>query len=717
MMSFNLKPRMNRARLFQVLAATSAMATISSGGQSFAQSAGSTIELDTVIVDGASYETEGTNSYATDLISVGEKEARPPREIPQSTTVLTRQRIEDGDYTSLDTALRETPGIVVLNNDDGRSSIFSRGFEFDSLYFDGLPAPLSSVYGTQPDLAIVDHIEILRGPSGLFGGTGEPAGTINMALKKAPEVWRGYIEGQYGTWDTKRTELDVGGPLNEAGTIRGRIVGAYQDGDNMVDVVDNENAVAYGTVSIDVTEKTTATFTISHLERDITPFNGLPTYADGSLIDLDRSTYTGADWNQFDNEVTDYLAEVEHRFEDGGHARVAMRYSDRHADFLYGWAGSAADQDGNVNGIRWIGRDFDEQSLALDAFVSKPFTLFGQEHNVLFGADYRKIDTTLLSASGLVAGTRNLYDWDASSTPEPTVNYTGQTDSDQHQTGLYGQLRVKPIERVTLIGGGRVSWYDSSTENLLTGATQDEIQIDGHFTPYLGAVVDLSDQISAYASYTEIFQPQTYFDANGDLLDPRQGDQYEVGFKGEFFGGALNGTVAYFHLTDENRAQQDTNGDYVALGEVEARGVEMEIAGELLANWQLQAGYTYTETEYLNGSGAGSVFSPYTPEHQVQIWTDYTFREADAWWDGLSIGGGIKIYSDFSAVSGSTTIEAPGYEVVDLQLGYAFNENFSAKLRINNLFDEKYYARVGSTSVFNFYGEERNAMLTLKAKF
>ncbi|MBO0903736.1 TonB-dependent siderophore receptor [Jiella sonneratiae] len=715
-MSFNPPLRTIRARLFRTFAATSALTALSAG-HAFAQTAGSTIALDTVVVDGSSYETEGTDSYTTDLISVGEKEARPPREIPQSTTVVTRERIEDGGYTSLDTALRETPGIVVLNNDNGRSSIFSRGFEFDSLYFDGLPAPLSSVYGTQPDLAIVDHIEILRGPSGLFGGTGEPAGAINMALKKAPDAWHGYLEGQYGSWDTGRGELDVGGPLNEAGTIRGRIVGAYQDGDNMVDVVDNKSGVAYGTVSVDLTDQTTATFILSHLERDITPFNGLPTYADGSLIDLDRSTYTGADWNRFDNDVNDYIAEVEHKFDDGGHARVALRYSDRDADFLYGWAGSAADQDGNVNGIRWLARDFDEKSLALDAFVSKPFTLFGQEHNVLLGADYRRIDTTLLSASGLIAGTHNLYDWDASSIPEPTVNYTAQTDSEQHQTGIYGQLRIKPIDRVTLIGGGRVSWYDSSTENLLTGATQDEIEIEGHFTPYVGAVVDLTDQISAYASYTETFQPQTYCDVNGDLLDPRQGDQIEAGFKGEFYGGALNGTVAYFQLHDKNRAEQDTSGNYVALGEVEARGVELEIAGELLPDWQVQAGYTYTETEYVEGSSAGSVFSPYTPEHQLQLWTDYTFHSADAWWDGLSIGGGVKVYSDFSAVSGSTTIEAPGYEVVDLQLGYEFNENLSAKLRINNLFDEKYYARVGSTSVFNFYGEERNAMLTLKAKF
>ncbi|MCQ0986039.1 TonB-dependent siderophore receptor [Jiella marina] len=708
--------RKGRGTLARLLMTSSILAGMGAG-QSFAQDQGLVIDLDTVTVSGSSYVTEGSNSYTTDLISVGEKEARSPREIPQSTTVITRERIEDGQYSSLDEALRETPGIVVLNNDNGRSSIFSRGFEFDSLYFDGLPAPLSSVYGTQPDLAIVDHIEILRGPAGLFSATGEPAGAVNMALKKAPETWQGYLEAQYGSWETGRGELDVGGPLNEAGTIRGRIVGAYQDGENFVDVVENGAGVAYGTVAFDITEQTTATFSVSHLQRDITPFNGLPTYADGTLIDLDRSTFTGGDWNRFDNEVTDYIAEIQHEFVDGGHARVALRYSDRHADFLYGWAGSSADRSGDISSIAYLARDFEEKSLVLDAFVSKPFTLFGQEHNVLVGADYQNIDTTLLSTRGRIPGTYNLFDWDASAIPEPSVTYDEQTDSDQTKTGIYGQLRIKPMERLTLIGGGRVSWYDSSTENLLTGATQDEIDIEGHFTPYVGAIFDLTDEISAYASYTEIFQPQNQFDSNADLLDPREGRQYEGGLKGEFFGGTLNATLAYFNLRDDNRALQNTAGDFEALGEVEAQGVEFEVAGEILPEWQILAGYTYTKTEYLNGTDAGSVFSPYTPEHQVQIWTDYTFRDADAWWDGLSIGGGVKIYSDFSAVSRGTTINAPGYEVVDLRLGYEFNENLEANLLVNNVFDEKYYARVGSNSVFDFYGEPRNAMFSVKAKF
>lgn len=192
------------------------------------ETGGSTL-LREISVEGASYETEGTGSYTTDLISVGEKDVRPLREIPQSTTVLTRERLDDGGYTSLDTALRETPGIVVLNNDDGRSSIFSRGFEFDTLYFNGLPAPLSSIYGTQPDMAIVDHVEILRGPAGLFAGSGEPAGAINMRLKQAPDRFLARITGTVGSWENKRLEADIGTPLNAAGTIRGRFVGAVQD--------------------------------------------------------------------------------------------------------------------------------------------------------------------------------------------------------------------------------------------------------------------------------------------------------------------------------------------------------------------------------------------------------------------------------------------------------------------------------------------------------
>ena len=90
--------------------------------------------LEAITVEGASYETEGSNSYRSGLISVGEKAAMTPREVPQSTSVVTRKQIEDGGYTALETAVEIIPGLLVLSNDVGRSSLFSRGFEFDYLY-------------------------------------------------------------------------------------------------------------------------------------------------------------------------------------------------------------------------------------------------------------------------------------------------------------------------------------------------------------------------------------------------------------------------------------------------------------------------------------------------------------------------------------------------------------------------------------------------------
>ncbi|PIO97306.1 TonB-dependent siderophore receptor [Pleomorphomonas carboxyditropha] len=686
-------------------------------------------ELEPIVVEGATYETEGSGSYTSKLVSVGDKDTRPQREVPQSTTVVTRKRLDDGNFTSLDTVLRKTPGVVVLTNDDGRSSLYSRGFEYDYLYLNGLPTPVSSIYGTQPDMVTVDHIEILRGPAGLFGGASEPSGAINMRLKQASDQYKTQVNTIFDSWNGKRVEGDITGPLNESGSVRGRLIGALQSKDSWTDTVDNKVGVAYGTIAADVTDNTTATLTINHRSRDITPFNGLPTLSDGTLLDLDTSTYTGATWNKFENNVTDYIAEIEHRFDDGGHAKLSALYSHVDVDFLYAYAAGAVDSAGNVivrnssgtiveTDTRWLARDYTQDSVSLDAHVSKPFELFGLENNIIAGADFRTTDSTLYTATGTIAGSQNIYNWNEN-VAKPTVTYGNPTDTDLTQWGLYGQLRVKPIDPLTLIGGGRFSWYETSST---TGSTRSSSSEKGEFTPYAGIVYDLTDSISAYGSYTEVFQPQTQTDSSDNLLDPRTGQQFEVGLKAELLDG-VNASLALFDLTDENRAVTDPNDttSYLALGKAHLRGVEAELSGQLMPNWDVGLGYTYTDTEYKNTKrAAGSEF--YTPEHMLQLWTKYTFDGRGDWIDGLFVGGGLKVFSSFKNISrtaagGATTIEAPSYAVVDLQAGYKFSENVTATLTVNNVFDETYYERVGGTSVFNFYGEPRSVSFKLATTF
>lgn len=682
-------------------------------------------ESDVIVLDEvtlyATYETEGTDSYASDDISVGDKDARPLREVPQSTTVVTRERLEDGNFTSLDTALRKTPGVIVLSNDDGRSSLAARGFEYDSLYLNGLPTPLSSIYGTQADMATVDHIEILRGPSGLFSGTGEPAGAINMRLKQAQSERAFTLNAQAGSWNMGRVEADWTGALNESGTVRGRIVGAYGDKNSWVDGVDNKSKVLYGTIAADLTPDTTATFSINHRQRDITPFNGLPTYDDGSLLDISSDSYTGADWNTFDNEVTDYIAELEHRFADGGHFKLSALYSTVDVNFLYGYAASAAASDNTVSGMRWLYRDFDQNALSLDAHISKPFQLGGMENNVILGIDYRSDDSTTYSGTGLIAGTFDLDDWD-SSVARPDVSYSTKAEAEVEQTGVYAQWRIKPTATLTAIAGGRFSWYDATvTTTTLADDSQttDTVEVDSEFTPYVGIIQEVGANTSVYASYTEIFQPQTETNASGDVIDPRTGRQYEIGVKSELRPG-LYGSAAYFDLKDENRAISDVDntGYYLAQGEARVRGFELELSGSPLPGWELIGGYTYTDTDFENTTYAtGSEF--YSPQHMLQFWSKYRFQRAG--WEKWQVGGGVKVFSDFQNVTrrggSATAIEAPGYAVFDAMASYDVTDTVTATLTVNNLFDKEYYERVGGTTVFNFYGEPRSVNLKLQAKF
>lgn len=673
------------------------------------------VVLPEVLVQGSTYQTDTTDSYTTDLISVGDKDTRPLREVPQSTTVLTRERLNDGNYTSLDTALKETPGVVVLSNDEGRSSLYSRGFEFDSFYLNGLPTPLSSIYGTQPDMVMVDHVEILRGPSGLFGGSGEPSGAINMRLKQASDVPRVSVDAIYGSYGNKRIEGDLTGPLVESGALRGRLVGALSSKDGFVEDTFNKVGVIYGTLQADIAEDTTATLSVSHQERRIKPFNGLPTLSDGTLLNLDRSTFTGADWNYFDNRVTNYLAEVEHRFEDGGHAKLSALYSRADVDFLYAYAAGAANSAGVVtSGTRWLARDYQEDAFALDAHISRPFELFGLENNIIAGIDYRGSDNSLSSATGVISGAQSLYNWNTG-IARPRITLSAPSETETRQIGVYGQWRIKPTDQLTLIGGGRFTWFDSETGN-------SKVSANGEFTPYAGITYDLTNWLTAYGSFTEIFQPQSVTNAAGNILDPRTGKQYEVGLKAEVFENA-NATLAYFNLTDKNRAVSDPNNlsYYLANGEANIQGLELEVSGTILDRWEATAAYTFTDTEFKNTNrAAGSEF--YTPEHMVQLWTKYTFDDRTPALDGFFIGGGVKMFSSFKNVSrtaagGATSIEAPGYAVFDLQAGYKFNEHVTASLTVNNVFDKTYYERVGGTSVFNFYGEPRTVVLRVGTTF
>ncbi|WZB74362.1 TonB-dependent receptor plug domain-containing protein [Achromobacter insuavis] len=128
--------------------------------------------------------TEGSASYTAPSVTIGGKLPLSLREIPQSVSVITRQRIEDQNLASLEDAMAQTPGITIdLMGTAAVPQFYSRGFQIEYFQYDGVPMQTGGASWAQPDLFMFDHVE-LPGAAGLFNGAGQPGGVINLVRKR-----------------------------------------------------------------------------------------------------------------------------------------------------------------------------------------------------------------------------------------------------------------------------------------------------------------------------------------------------------------------------------------------------------------------------------------------------------------------------------------------------------------------------------------------------
>ena len=676
------------------------------------------VTLETLTVEGnALYDTvssEELTGYNTEAATVGTKTPAALKDIPQSITVLTNDYIEDRGFVHLDDAAKSTPGLRTLTNDSGRSSIYSRGFEYDDALIDGLTAPISSKFGSLPSLSAFDRIEIMRGPSGLFSSTSELGGIINLVRKRGTEDTQASIDVGAGSWGRYNLGADVSGSLNYDGSVRGRVVLSQTDSSSQVDESENTDQSIYSTVEIDLDNKTELSVGILHQTKDIAPNNGLPTYADGSLLDVNRSTFIGADWNDFNAESTDVFADLTRQFDNGGRGRIAARASERSVDYEYAYILSSAASNGDFNQISADQTEREETSFALDASYSQPFEIMGNVSEFVVGMDYKKSNSDLSDGYGSDnTTTHNIYTFDSSSIDISDFAFSAKdTDATESEQAIYGKLTFRPIANLAIITGARISNYEiSSNDDNASGSA---------FTPYAGLVYDLTDKQAFYASFSEVFKPQSDTDNNSNIIDPRLGQQYEIGIKGAYYNGLLNSRFTAFQLSNKNVAEGiDSSGNgradyYEASAEHRIRGFEAELSGQF-ESWDLIAGYSYMDTETLSGSDLST--ESLMPKHTFSSWAKYRLSSSGIL-ENVDVGAGISFLSDFSATGrDGVEVVAPSYTLVDTAISKQINDNLKVSLKINNLLDEKYYERVGGTTIFNFYGAGRNFMASANYTF
>ncbi|OEY97290.1 hypothetical protein BJI46_02275 [Acinetobacter qingfengensis] len=686
--------------------------------------------------------TENTQSFATQNATVFRGISRL-KDIPQPVTVITRDYMDTRGLLDLHAVMQNTPGVNVDYTDSERVNYYSRGHQIDVLQIDGLTMSQDGSLFIQPDTAVLDRIEILRGASGSLRGAGNPSAAVNMVRKRPTKDFQSNLEFSVGSWDRRRVSADVSTPLNSSGSVRARVIGVIDDKEFFQKARTEKKDVLYAVIEADLTNKTTATLSFQHTDIDATgAWGNLPSNFDGSSLNLARNTYLGTDWNQWNRYNQQTYFALEHHFDndwkinlDASHIKQRMK-QDNDYGFLQSYFTRSSSTNPylfTVTTSAYDGGKRDQDNINLSANGS--YSLFGRQHEALIGGEWRRIKEVGSKGYYNINKLTNvdIRTWDPSNSyPQPTyadiTSGTAYQAADSHTTqkAIYARTRVSITDPLNLLLGGRLNWWEYDR----LGSTNSDYKVSQEFTPFVGLTYDITPEVTAYTSYTSIFSPQQAYNSSGELLKPVRGKDYELGLKSSWLNDQLNASLSLFNIENEGKAIDDLSSSNpctpyytsgyckIADGLTKSKGWEIEVAGKITANWQIMASYTNTHTKYVKDSSSANQGQPLRsidPRHIGNLFSSYKFSSGI--FDGLTIGAGLQARSDSYVTSGTVTARQGGYTVYNAMLGYEFTPNLSARFNFNNIFDKVYYAKYGATGINDYYGDPRNLNFTVQVKF
>ncbi|MDQ8037189.1 MAG: TonB-dependent siderophore receptor [Pedobacter sp.] len=688
-------------------------------------------ELDVVTVAATASSdgtTEGTGSYTSRSAKTATPLNLSLRDTPQSVSVVTQQRIEDQQLKTVMDVVNNATGVSVNRYETNRAQFNARGFEINSLMVDGVSTiwdqPWSSgeVFSS---LSPYDRVEIVRGANGLMTGAGDPSASINLVHKRAhSKETTGSVEFGVGSWSRFTTQVDASSALNTSGSVRGRVVGEFVDGDSWVNLLANKQESLFGTMDIDLGENTVLWFGASHQANatDSPAWGGLPVwYSDGSRTNWDRSKTASATWARWDSTYDNYFANIEHSFANSWKAKLSYSHGERNADsyLLYLFGGSPDKTPAN-DMMTWPGAyqtKTTQDDISLD--VSGAFDFLSRSHELAFGYTFSNQNFDAKSRAPLT-GLYSPIDFDNynGGFAEPVwgpLSYYDNTETTQE--AFYAMTRLSLADPLKLILGARLSDYEK------TGTNSAELtKVTNELTPYAGLIYDISSTLSAYASYTDIFLPQSERDINKNYLDPIVGKSMETGIKGEFMEGRLNTSASVFRIEQDGLAKSTgltipgTMGElaYTTSEGATSKGFELEVSGELSADWRATLGYT----QFTASDAAGDDVNTLYPRKLLRLFSTYQLPGA---LDKLTVGGGVNwqetIYTLATNPAGNPErINQKAYALLNLMARYDISPQLAAQLNVSNATDETYFDVFDAYGALT-YGEPRNITASVKYKF
>jgi iron complex outermembrane receptor protein len=673
--------------------------------------------VEEIVVPGRAINTPDLGATS----SAGSRLGLTVMETPASIELIDSSVMRARGYKSVADAVKSLPGVVSGESPAAPSTFSMRGFSRSArtVLRDGRwRGPANMVMRPQNTFNL-DRVEVLRGPGSALHGQGVVGGTVNSVVKRATateqpiEMLASY--GRFGTY-----QFGLGGNTQLGDSTWLRLDVNQYGSDGYVDRMDPESTNVTASVLWQATEDFDVEFQVDYLDDSLADYWGTPLVPQNAAVSpLDDVVKTSS------GETVDKRA----RFRNFN-VRDSRAVSDQllfRMDLSWQLSDNIelknttysfnADRDwGNAEGYvycttlvdvcneqgviqRYYGYFFvtHDQDLLGNRFTANLSSqIAGRENQLVAGLEVTDLDFSR------ARGFRRKIPLAAGDSVDPIVPVAGNygdrelrgispTDIDTRAVFLEDAFHL--TESITLVGALRYEELDLVRKNFNDSGVLEASGFARDFdwvSVRLGAVAKLSDDVSAYAQYSDGKDPvnnNIFLVNSGENLDLTDAEQWEVGLKGSWHGGRTQATIAYFDIQRDDVFERIGVDSAASIGGRDSNGFEISSAFSPTSQWRVGANASFIDAEFKRSTNFVT-FAGNTPPNVAEVtgnlWTSYSQIAGLP----LEIGGSVQ-YVDDRYGDNANQVSLSSYTLVDLFATWS-GSNYNLTARVHNVTDEIY---------------------------
>jgi iron complex outermembrane receptor protein len=673
--------------------------------------------VEEIVVPGRAINTPDLGATS----SAGSRLGLTVMETPASIELIDSSVMRARGYKSVADAVKSLPGVVSGESPAAPSTFSMRGFSRSAITVlrDGIWLGPANMVMRPQNTFNLDRVEVLRGPGSALHGQGVVGGTVNSVVKRATateqpiEMLASY--GRFGTY-----QFGLGGNTQLGDSTWLRLDVNQYGSDGYVDRMDPESTNVTASVLWQATEDFDVEFQVDYLDDSLADYWGTPLVPQNAAVSpLDDVVKTSS------GETVDKRA----RFRNFN-VRDSRAVSDQllfRMDLSWQLSDNIelknttysfnADRDwGNAEGYvycttlvdvcneqgviqRYYGYFFvtHDQDLLGNRFTANLSSqIAGRENQLVAGLEVTDLDFSR------ARGFRRKIPLAAGDSVDPIVPVAGNygdrelrgispTDIDTRAVFLEDAFHL--TESITLVGALRYEELDLVRKNFNDSGVLEASGFARDFdwvSVRLGAVAKLSDDVSAYAQYSDGKDPvnnNIFLVNSGENLDLTDAEQWEVGLKGSWHGGRTQATIAYFDIQRDDVFERIGVDSAASIGGRDSNGFEISSAFSPTSQWRVGANASFIDAEFKRSTNFVT-FAGNTPPNVAEVtgnlWTSYSQIAGLP----LEIGGSVQ-YVDDRYGDNANQVSLSSYTLVDLFATWS-GSNYNLTARVHNVTDEIY---------------------------